>query len=52
MFVGITSNPYMFTQGEFGGITQELVQHDGQISPKGGKSQIPVRFERIIKTIL
>ena len=52
MFFGITSNPSMYTQGEFGGVTQELVQHDGQTSPNGGKNQIHMSFARIIKTVL
>jgi hypothetical protein len=52
MFFGITSNPSMHTQGEFGVITQELVQHDGQTSPNGGENQIHMSFERISKTFL
>jgi hypothetical protein len=52
MFFGITNNPSMYTQGEFGGVTQELVQHDGQTSPNGGEKQIHMSFARIIKTIL
>jgi hypothetical protein len=42
----------MYTQEEFWGFTQELVQNDGQTSPNGGETQIPVRFERIGNTIL
>ena len=52
MFFGITSNPSMYTQGEFGGVTQELGQHDGQTSSNAGENKIPVRFARIGKTIL
>ena len=52
MFFGITSNPSMYTKGEFGGVTQELGQHDGQTSPNGGKDQIHMSFTRISKTIL
>jgi hypothetical protein len=52
MFFGITSNPSMYTQGKFGGVTQELGQHYGQTSPNGGKNQIHTSFERISKTIL
>ena len=33
MFFGITSNPSMYTQVEFWGITQELGQHGGQTLP-------------------
>jgi hypothetical protein len=47
-----TSNPSMYTQGEFGGLTQELIQHDGQTSPNGGENQIHMSFARIGKTIL
>jgi hypothetical protein len=35
---GIRSNPSLYTQGEFGGVTQELVRHDGQTSPNGGEN--------------
>ena len=42
----------MYTEGEFWGVTQELVQPDGQASPNGGETQIPMRFERIGKYIL
>ena len=52
MVFGITSNPSMYTQGEFWGVTQELVQPDGQASPNGGKNHISMRFEGISKTIL
>jgi hypothetical protein len=52
MFFGITSNPSMYTQWEFGGFTQELVQYDGQTSPNGGENQIHMSFARISKTIL
>jgi hypothetical protein len=52
MFFGITSNPSMYTQWEFGGVTQELGQHDGQTSPNGGENQIHMSFARISKTIL
>ena len=52
MFLGITSDPSMYTQWEFGGVTQELGQHDGQTSHNGGKNQIHMSFARIIKTIL
>jgi hypothetical protein len=52
MFFGITSNPSMYTQGEFGGVTQELGQHDGQTSPNGCENQILMSFARISKTIL
>jgi hypothetical protein len=52
MFFGITSNPSMYTQGEFGGGTQELGQHDGQTSPNLGEIRIHMSFARIIKTIL
>jgi hypothetical protein len=52
MFFGITSNPSMYTLGEFGGVTQELGQHDGQKSSNGGENQIHISFIRISKTIL
>jgi hypothetical protein len=52
MFVGITSNPSMYTPGEFGGVIQELVQHYGQTSPNGGENQIHMSFEKFSKTIL
>jgi hypothetical protein len=52
MFFDITSNPSMYTQGEFWGFTQELVQHDGQTSLNEGKNQIHMSFARISKTIL
>ena len=52
MFFGITSNPSMYTQGEIGGVTQELGQHDGQTSPNAGGNQIHMSFARINKTIL
>ena len=52
MFFGMTSNPSMYTQGEFGGVTQELVQPDGQTSPNTGENQITVSYTRIGKTIL
>ena len=52
MFFGITSNPFMYTQWEFGGVTLELVQPDGQTSPNAGENQIPMSFARISKTIL
>ena len=42
----------MYTQGEFCGVTQELVKPDGKNSPNGGENQIPIMFERIGKTIL
>jgi hypothetical protein len=45
-FFGITSNPSMYTQGELGGVTQELVQHNGQTSPYGGENQIHKSFAR------
>jgi hypothetical protein len=51
MLFGITSNPSMYNQGEFGGVTQELGQHDGQTSPNAGKNQIHMSFARISKTI-
>ena len=41
----------MYTQGEFWGVTQELVQHDGQTSPNGGENQIHMSLARISKTI-
>jgi hypothetical protein len=49
MFFGITSNPSMYTQGEFGGVTQELGQHDGQTSPNGGENQIHMSFQELAK---
>ena len=52
MFFGITSNSFMNTQGEFGGITQELGQNDGQTSPYAGGNQTPMSFARTSKTIL
>jgi hypothetical protein len=52
MFFGITSNPSMYTQVEFGGVNQELGQHDGQTSSIEEENQIPVSFERKSKTIL
>jgi hypothetical protein len=52
MFFGITSNPAMYTQGEFGGVTQELGQHDVQTSPNGGENQIHMSFARISRTVL
>ena len=52
MFIGITSNLSMYTQGEFGGVTQEMGQHDGQTSPNAGRNQIHMSFARISKTIL
>jgi hypothetical protein len=52
MIFGSTRNPSMYTQGEFGGVTQELVQHDGQTYPNGGENQIHISFARISKTIL
>ena len=51
MFFSITSNPSMYTQGDFLGVTQELGQHDGQTSPNGGENHLPIGFERISKTI-
>ena len=50
MFFGITGNPSMYSQGEFGGVTQELGQHDGQTSPNGGENQIQMSFARISQT--
>jgi hypothetical protein len=41
----------MFTKWEFGGVTYELSQLDGQTSPNGGENQIHMSFERISKTI-
>ena len=52
MFFGITSNPSMYTQREFWGVTQELGQHDGQTLPNGGENHIHMGFERISKTVL
>ena len=52
MFFGIPSNPSMYSQGDFWGVTQELGQHDGQTSPNGGKNQIHVSSARMSKTIL
>ena len=52
MFFGIPSNPSMYSQQEFRGVTQELGQNDGQTSPNGGENHIPMGFERISKTIL
>ena len=52
MFFGITGNPSMYSQGEFGGVTQELGQHYGQTSPNGGENQIHMSSTRISKTIL
>ena len=52
MFFGITVTPSMYTQGEFWGITQELVQPVGQTSPNTGENQITVSYTRIGKTIL
>ena len=52
MFFGITSNPSIYTQGEFGGVTQELGQHDGQTSPNAGGNQTPMSFARMSNTIL
>ena len=52
MFFGIKSNTSMSNQGEFGGVTQELGQHDGQTSPNAGGNQIHMIFTRISKTIL
>ena len=52
MFFGIESNPSMYTQGNFGCVTQELVQPDGQTSSNAGENKIPVRFARIGNTIL
>ena len=52
MFFGITSNQSMYTQGEYWGVTQELVQHDGKTSHNGGENQIPMNFARISKTIV
>jgi hypothetical protein len=46
MFFGITSSPSMYTQGEFGGVTQEMGQHDGQTFSNAGKNKIPVSFAR------
>ena len=43
-FFGITSNQSMYTQGEFGGITQELVQPDGKITRNWGDNLIPLNF--------
>ena len=42
----------MYNQGEFGGVTQELGQHDGQTSHNGGENEIHMSFARISKTIL
>jgi hypothetical protein len=47
MFFGIPSNPSMHTHGEFGGVTQELGQHDGQTSPNAGGNQTPMSSARI-----
>jgi hypothetical protein len=44
---GITSNPNMNTEGEFGGITQELGKHDGQISPNLGGNQTPFLASKV-----
>ena len=52
MVFGTPSNPSMYTQGKFGGVTQELGQDDGQSSPNGGENQIHMSFARISKTIL
>jgi hypothetical protein len=42
----------LYTLEEFGGFTQKLGQHDGQISSNAGENKIPVRFVRIGNTIL
>ena len=42
----------MYIQGEFGGVTHELGQHDGQKSPNAGGNQTPMSFARISNTIL
>ena len=42
----------MYTQEEFGGVTQELGHHDGQTSPNEGGKQIHMSFARISKTIV
>jgi hypothetical protein len=52
MFFGITINPSMYTQGEFGGVTQELGEHDGQTFSNAGENMILVSVARIGKTIL
>jgi hypothetical protein len=52
MFLRITSNPSMYTQGKCGCITQELGQHGGQTFLKGGENQIHMSFTRISKTSL
>jgi hypothetical protein len=49
MFFGITSNPSMYTQWVFGGVTQELGQHDGQTSPSRGENQIHMSLQEIAK---
>ena len=51
IFCGITSDPTKYPQEEFWGVTQELVQPDGQTSPHKGQIRIPVRLLRIGKTI-
>ena len=52
MFFGITSNQSMYTQGEFWGVTQELVQPDGQTCLNAGENHINVCFEKIGNIIL
>jgi hypothetical protein len=52
MFFGITSNLSMDTQGEFGGVNQELGQHNGRSSPNAGGKQTLMSFARTSKTIL
>jgi hypothetical protein len=49
MFFGITINPSIYAQAEYGGVTHKLVQHDGQTSPYGGENQIPMSLQELAK---